>query len=160
MQDDKPASDQTVDADYSVVPNEPDIPRRPRVQMPDMPVEDGWIVDDAPAPRHESDHNRNQQAMRGNDDLKSEQPFGEAPKPKPTPATIRASITKSGQTWNISAWRSVHHGVIDMATNYGVTSGDIAAHTVPNDVVSQSELKTHTEALLDLCEAMATPLPA
>lgn len=160
LQDDKPASDQTVDADYSVVPNEPDIPRRPRVQMPDMPMEDGWIVDDAPVPRHEPDQNRNQQAMRGNDDLKSEQPFGEAPKPKPTPATIRASITKSGQTWNISAWRSVHHGVIDMATSYGVMSGDIAAHTVPNDVVSQSELKTHTEALLDLCEAMVTPLPA
>jgi hypothetical protein len=84
----------------------------------------------------------------------------EEPKPAPTPASIRASIVKSGQTWNIKAWRKVHDGVIDMATNYGVTSVDLAAHTVPNEVFSQSELKTHTEALLDLCEAMATALPA
>lgn len=81
-------------------------------------------------------------------------------KPTPTPASIRASIAKSGATWNIAAWRSVHNGVIDMATNYGVTSVDLAAHTVPGDVVSKTELETHTVALLDLCEAMATPLPA
>jgi hypothetical protein len=29
----------------------------------------------------------------------------EEPKPAPTPASIRASIVKSGQTWNIKAWR-------------------------------------------------------
>lgn len=81
-------------------------------------------------------------------------------KPQPTPASIRASIASGGATWNIAAWRKVHHGVIDMATNYNVTSDEIAAHTVPNDVVSKTELETHTEALLTLCEGMATPLPA
>lgn len=87
-------------------------------------------------------------------------PVQPEPQPVKTPANVRASIAKSGQTWNIAAWRNVHHGVIDMATNYGVTSDEIAAHTVPNDVVAQSELKTHTEALLALCEGAATPLPA
>lgn len=91
---------------------------------------------------------------------KKAEPTTTDPKPQPTPASIRASIANGGATWNIAAWRKVHHGVIDMATNYGVISDEIAAHTVPNDVVSKTELETHTEALLALCEGAATPLPA
>lgn len=73
LQDDKPASDQTVDGDYSVMPNEPDIPRKPRVTMPaEAPMEDGWVVDDAPAQVE-----RNHGALRGHEDLKSPKPFGE-----------------------------------------------------------------------------------
>jgi hypothetical protein len=154
LQDDKPASDQTVDADYSVVPNEPDIPRKPRVQMPDMPMEDGWIVDDAPAPISQE---RSQQATRGNDDLKSEQPFGETPKPKPqvTPATIRdyiANTALKSPKFTILNWHELNGKVCDLATNYGLTTEAIEARRVPKEISSAKEIQAITEELLTLCE--------
>jgi hypothetical protein len=152
--DERPNGDQVIDGDYSIGMPSDAIPTTPSIIINGEPEEPEAPEDEAPAQPSPERQQVAQKAMRNHGDLKSEEPFGNDPKPATTVTApintlpgLSSYIEAKGDTLTIAEWRTTNARAVMLAKAAG-RKDLVGAHDVPKDVNTMRELKDHTVEII------------